>query len=348
DQQRDRLARLLVEQEVGPLLEDEPSLWAQMVTAEFPLTIRVDEAEEDSEAAAPPPAEVPAQEPEETEPAQEPEPQPEEAIAPEPVERTIGENDHTLSGSCVAVNNSTGGISVDPAALAASLLTQTIRPASEGPQILIMHTHATEAYTMEGEDRYVPTDTDRTDDPNYNVLRVGDEMKAVFEEMGFSVLHDTTLYDYPQYTGSYARSMAGIRAWLEEYPSISVVLDVHRDALVADDGTVFKTVTQLEGQSCARVMLVVGTNDGGLDHPGWRDNLNLAAHIQLEMTALSPSLARPINLRSQRFNQHLTPCSLLVEVGSSGNTLQEALRAARCFARSAGAVYQTLLAPGAE
>jgi stage II sporulation protein P len=135
-----------------------------------------------------------------------------------------------------------------------------------------------------------------------------------------------------------------VKQILAEYPSISVVLDVHRDALIADDGTVYKAVTQVEGTNVAQAMLVVGTNDGGLEHPNWQENLNLAAHIQLALTEIEPTLARPINLRSQRFNQHLTPCYLLVEVGTSGNTLQEALAGARYFAQAAGAVYQTLLA----
>lgn len=348
------LAQALVDTEVGAFQQDEPSLWSQMVTSELPLCASEDEAEAEAAQAQLEAMEsdtsfnAPAGEPLEETPATE------ETTAEEPaqdtppddggaVRQTITANSNTVSGSGVEVNNGTQGISVDPAALASSVLTQTIAPASEGPQILIMHTHGSEAYTMVGDDVYVETDTSRTDDPNYNMIRVGEEMKAVFESMGFSVIHDTSLYDYPNYTGSYTRSLAGIQSMLEQYPSISVVLDVHRDALIASDGTVYKAVTQVNGEDVAQVMLVVGTNDGGLTHPGWQDNLNLAAHIQLGMTSIEPTLARPINLRSQRFNQHLTPCSLLVEVGTSGNTLQEAIRGARYFAQAAGTVYQTLL-----
>lgn len=348
------LAQALVDTEVGAFQQDEPSLWSQMVTSELPLCASEDEAEAEAaqaqlEAMASDTSfNAPAGEPLEETPATE------ETTAEEPaqdtppddggaVRQTITANSNTVSGSGVEVNNGTQGITVDPAALASSVLTQTIAPASEGPQILIMHTHGSEAYTMVGDDVYVETDTSRTDDPNYNMIRVGEEMKAVFESMGFSVIHDTTLYDYPNYTGSYTRSLAGIQSMLEQYPSISVVLDVHRDALIASDGTVYKAVTQVNGEDVAQVMLVVGTNDGGLTHPGWQDNLNLAAHIQLGMTSIEPTLARPINLRSQRFNQHLTPCSLLVEVGTSGNTLQEAIRGARYFAQAAGTVYQGLV-----
>ena len=325
------LAQTLLETELAPYLQDEPSLWESMVTSELPLydLTEEDAYEEtilpatDSLSTEEPPAESAPVEPEAAEP--------------------VPTNSNTITGA-INVNNNTSGITVDPAALCESVLTQTIRPASEGPQILIMHTHGSEAYTMAGEDIYTETDTSRTNDPNYNMIRVGEEMKAVFESMGFSVIHDTTLYDYPSYTGSYNRSLAGIQSWLAQYPSISVVLDVHRDALIASDGTVYKAVTQVSGENVAQVMLVCGTNDAGLNHPNWQQNLNLAAHIQMNMTAIEPTLARPVNLRSQRFNQHMTACSLLVEVGTSGNTLQEALRGARYFAQAAGAVYQTLIA----
>lgn len=350
------LAQALVETELGAFGTDEPSLWSQMVTSELPLCVSEDEAEEEAAQAELEALEqgdgfsAPAGEPlaEDTAAtAQAPAEQQETQETPTDdggaVRETITANSNTVSGGGVEVNNGTQGITVDPAALATSVLTQTIAPASQGPQILIMHTHGSEAYTMVGDDIYTETDTSRTDDPNYNMIRVGEEMKAVFESMGFSVIHDTSLYDYPNYTGSYTRSLAGIQSMLEQYPTISVVLDVHRDALIASDGTVYKAVTQVNGEDVAQVMLVVGTNDGGLTHPGWQDNLNLAAHIQLGMTAIEPTLARPINLRSQRFNQHLTPCSLLVEVGTSGNTLQEALRGARYFAQAAGTVYQGLV-----
>lgn len=208
----------------------------------------------------------------------------------------------------------------------------------DGPQILIMHTHGTEAYTMADGDNYTPSDPARTTDENYNMIRIGEEMKEVFEEMGFSVIHDKTLYDYPSYTSSYARSLEGIKSVLEEYPTISVVLDVHRDAMVDSAGHEIPVTTVLDGEDTAQVMLVVGTEDSGLTHPNWEENLALGAEIQRQLMALQPDFPRALNLRSQRFNQHMTPGSLLVEVGTSGNTLQEAIRGARAFARAAGTV----------
>lgn len=214
-----------------------------------------------------------------------------------------------------------------------------LAPASEGPQILILHTHATEAYTMADGDNYKESDPERTTDENYNVIRVGEEMKAVFEDMGLSVVHDKTTYDYPGYSGSYARSLAGAQAYLDKYPTIQVILDVHRDAILDRKGrSVAKTVT-IDGEETAQVMLVVGTDDGGLRHPHWRQNYALDLRIQAAMLEQDPSFPRSIDLRAQRFNQHLTPGCTLVEVGSSGNTLRQALAGARRFARCAGSVY---------
>ncbi|MCD8385102.1 MAG: stage II sporulation protein P [Clostridiales bacterium] len=253
--------------------------------------------------------------------------------APEEVSESITPADASL----LELTNRTDGIEVALSDYLERELTLTV--SQDGPQILIMHTHATEAYTVDDGDEYVASDTARTTDENYNMIRVGEEMKAVFEEMGLSVVHDTTLYDYPSYTGSYARSLEGIKSYLEQYPTISVVLDVHRDALIADDGTVYKLTDTVDGETVAQVMLVVGTDDGGLTHPSWEENLTLATHIQARLLGIDAGFPRAINLRSQRFNQHMTVGSLLVEVGTSGNTLQEALAGARLFARAAGEVY---------
>lgn len=245
----------------------------------------------------------------------------------------------SVSASAIGVDNNTDGKRVDVSALLSGELPLTLQSAEEGPQILIMHTHTTEAYTMSGDDVYTETDTSRTTDERYNMVRIGEEMKAVFESYGLSVIHDTTTYDYPSYNGSYGRSLAGIQAYLEEYPTIAVVLDVHRDALIGSDGTAYATTTEVNGEAVAQVMLVVGTNDSGLEHPNWTDNMAVAVQLQAAMVSLAPDLARDIDLRSQRFNQHLTTGSLLVEVGTSGNTLQEALAGARLFAQAAAAVY---------
>ena len=227
-------------------------------------------------------------------------------------------------------------LDVDLAAAAAATVPITLP--EEGPQILIIHTHGSEAYTPDGTDVYTPSDNNtRTLDTNYNMVRVGTEMEKVFTEMGLGVVHDTTLYDYPQYNGAYDRSAQAVQAYLEQYPTIRIVLDVHRDALIGEDGTVYKAVTTVDGTSTAQVMLVLGSSEGG-EHPNWMENLTLACKIQNGMNTLYPTLARPMTMRSSRYNQQLCSGSLLVEVGTHGNTLQEALAGARLFARAAGQV----------
>lgn len=229
-------------------------------------------------------------------------------------------------------------LDVDLAALADAPVEITL-PDQE-PQILIMHTHGTESYTQDGTDVYIPSDNNnRTLDEGYNMIRIGEEIAQVFTEMGLGVVHDKSLYDYPKYNGAYARSAEGVKQYLEQYPSIRIVLDVHRDALVGEDGTVYKAVTTIDGVKAAQVMLVLGSSEGG-EHPNWRQNLTLAAKLQASMNSLYPTLARPITMRSSVYNQNLTTGSLLVEIGCHGNTLQEALGGARLFARAAG---QTLL-----
>lgn len=262
--------------------------------------------------------------------------------APEEIEaRTLTHADGNLSAADISVNNTTGQ-SIDVAALAAAPVQITL---GDGPQILIMHTHGTEAYTMDGTDNYTSSDAYRTTDPNFNVVRIGTEIQSVLTEMGFSVLHDTRLHDYPAYSGAYDRSKEAVEQYLAEYPSIKVVLDVHRDALVGADGTTYKTRSVVNGEETAQVMLVVGSNDTGLEHPHWQENLTLAIRLQQRLSDTDTTLPRPITVRTNRFNQQLTTGSLLVEVGSHGNTLQEALAAARLFARAAGEELSTLNPP---
>ncbi len=257
------------------------------------------------------------------------------------VERTLIPNStqgYVCAGGLYLYNRT--NLTVDLAAAAAAPVDITLP--QEGPQVLIVHTHGTEAYTPDGADRYEPSDNNsRTLDNNYNVVRVGDEVERVFTELGLTVLHDRTLYDYPKYSGAYDRSGAGIAGYLEQYPSIRIILDLHRDALVGEDGTVYKAVTTIDGVKTAQVMLVLGSSEGG-EHPNWTRNLALAAKIQQSMNTLYPTLARPMALRTPRYNQHMSSGALLVEVGCHGNTLQEALAGARLFARAAGQVLLSL------
>lgn len=211
----------------------------------------------------------------------------------------------------------------------------------EGPQILIVHTHGSESYAQTDGDTYEESDPYRTTDCTHNVVKVGEEMATVFRAHGFQVIHDTTLFDYPAYNGAYDRSKAAVEQWLEQYPTIKIVLDVHRDALVGSGGEVYKLVSEEAGKKVAQVMLVVGTSGSGAEHPRWKDNLAFAVKLQQGLTRGYDSLARPIVLRNSRYNQQLSPGSLLVEVGGHGNTLTEAVDGARLWADN---VARTLLA----
>lgn len=271
--------------------------------------------------------------------------EPPQAVIPENiVERTLvpNESEGYITGAGLYLYNRTD-YTVDLPQTLNAALPFTLSPAADGPQILIIHTHTTEAYTPDGADTYVPSDNSRTVDQTQNMLRVGDEMEAVFTSMGLSVIHDRGLYDYPKYNGAYGRSGAAVAEYLAKYPTIRIVLDVHRDALVGSDGTVYKAVTELDGIKTAQVMVVVGSETTEIAHPGWRDNLALGLKVQKNLDTLFPTLARPMTLRSAVYNQNLSPGSFLVEVGTHGNTLQEALAAARSFARSAGAVFLGLV-----
>ena len=201
-----------------------------------------------------------------------------------------------------------------------------------GPKILIVHTHASEAYTPEAGFSYEPSGELRTQDETRSVIRVGSEIARILEDAGIETLHDTTANDYPSYNGSYARMETIIESYLAEYPSIQMVLDVHRDAVEDQAGFPAALSCTLDGEDYARLMLVVGTDEGGLGHPDWQENLANALKLQALLNRAAPGLCRDIDLRTERFNQHETKGSVLCEFGASGNTLSQALRTARLFA----------------
>ncbi len=246
------------------------------------------------------------------------------------------EGSQYLSDGGVYVYNRTGW------ELDSSLLSQgTVDvPLGEGPQILIVHTHGSEAYSMTDGDLYEESDPYRTTDCTHNVVRVGEEMATVFRTYGFQVIHDTTLCDYPSYNGAYDRSKAVVEQWMAQYPTIKVVLDVHRDALVGSGGEVYKMVSVEAGRKVAQVMMVLGTDAGGADHPRWKDNMAFALRLQRNLVKGYASLVRPTVLRKSRYNQQLCPGSILVEVGGHGNTLSEAIAGGRLWADN---VARTLL-----
>lgn len=239
----------------------------------------------------------------------------------------------------IRVDNSTD-YSIDTAALLTEGPSQTLQAGK--PQILIIHTHSSEAYAMDDFDRYEASDTNRTQDVNYNVIRVGDALTEALQRYGLEVIHDREIYDYPSYTGSYTRCGDTINRYLTEYPSIAIVIDVHRDAIGSGD-VVYKTVAEDEDTPCAQTMFVVGTDGSGLEHPDWEENLKLALYLQAAVHLKHPTLQRSVKLVQERYNQQLTTGSLILEVGSNGNTLREALNAIEFFAEGAGPALAALV-----
>lgn len=200
------------------------------------------------------------------------------------------------------------------------------------PAVLIVHTHGSEAYTPAGEDMYTESDPYRTEDRDFNVVRVGEELKAELESYGISVIHDTTLHDYPSYNGSYNRAFETIAGYIDEYPSIKIVIDLHRDAIENYDGTPHKAEAKIDGETCSQLLFVMGTNASGLNHPVWQENMKLAVKLQYAMNELFPGLAKPICVSQYRYNQHMTSGSMILEVGCTGNTLQESIASMKYFA----------------
>ena len=196
---------------------------------------------------------------------------------------------------------------------------------SDAPTVLIVHTHATEGYA--GTEGY------RSLDETENMVAVGDEVARVLEAGGISVIHDKTYHDHPDYDGAYSDARSTIRKYLTQYPTIAMVLDIHRDATDATEGQLITSAT-VGGQKSAQLMMVVGTDASGNYHPKWQENLSLALKLSALLEQENPGICRPINLRSERFNMDLTAGSLLVEVGAAGNTLAEAKIAANALARA--------------
>ena len=203
----------------------------------------------------------------------------------------------------------------------------------EGPTVLILHSHATESYTKSKGESYKESSDYRTLNENYNMLSIGAYLEEKLKEGGLSVVHAKDLHDYPSYSGSYVNSRKTVQAYLKKYPTIQLVLDLHRDA--ADDGFggQMDTSATVDGKESARLMMVVGTNAGGMNHPNWEDNLALAMKLHVVLEKRFPGLCRTISFRKQRFNQDLSPGALLIEVGAAGNTHAEALVAADALAR---------------
>ena len=237
----------------------------------------------------------------------------------------------TREGGIATLNRS--GTAVDIAAALARDLTVGWAQ-TDLPQVLILHTHTTEGYMTYEADYYNAADRHRTHDHTRNVCAVGEALRLTLAAYGIVAIHDTTVHDDPVYTGAYTRSAQVAQEYLEKYPSIQIVLDLHRDS-VEDGGAMVRPTAVVEGKKAAQLMLITGVvSTEALPHPHWQENLTLATRWQAALEEVSPDLMRPLNTVASRYNQHLSPGWVLVEVGAEGNTVEEAVYSAQILGRT--------------
>lgn len=239
------------------------------------------------------------------------------------ISRYISPYNAGLSYNGVYLKNSTD-LTVDIKELLESPLTFKISK-DGSPQVLIVHTHTTETYMTEESDYYTEAFSSRTRQSDKNMVSVGKRVAEKLNGAGIKTLHDTTEHDYPNYTGSYSRAANTINSYLKKYPSIKVVLDLHRDAVSSGESDKVKLVTEIDGKKAAQVMLVMGSQSGSVTNfPNWKENLKLAVRLQQKIEQKYPTLARPLSLMPKNYNESLTTGSLLIEFGTDVNTLAEA------------------------
>ena len=190
------------------------------------------------------------------------------------------------------------------------------------PQVLIMHTHTTESFEPYERDFYDNSFSYRTTDPSKNTVMIGEEIKKGLTKAGINTIHDTTIHDYPSYNGSYEISEQTVKSYLEQYPSIKIVLDIHRDALESNNNLI-QPVANINGKKAAQIMIISGCDDGTMGMPNYLQNFRLASLFQQQLEQDWSGLTRPILFDYRKYNQHLTTGSLLIEVGSHGNTLDQ-------------------------
>ncbi len=235
----------------------------------------------------------------------------------------------------VTVRNTTPSHGIDIQSALQKPVSLSVENKAE-PTVLIFHTHTTETYEMLNYGWYTADYVTRSDDPARNMVRVGDALCEELEKMGVGVIHDTEIHD-AKYTGAYDRSRETIEKIMAEYPSIKVVIDVHRDAIKQSDGTRVKPTATINGKKAAQIMIIAGCEDGKVtSFPTWEENLTFALRLQEIAETKYPGLMRPILFSARKYNMDVTPCSVLLEMGSDSNTLEEAEYSGRLIGTALG------------
>ena len=196
--------------------------------------------------------------------------------------------------------------------------------------ILIFHTHTCESYTPTEQYNYQQTGNFRTTDLNFSVARVGDELTNYLMGYGFNVVHDKTYHDYPAYTGSYTRSKTTVENILQSNPT-DIIIDLHRDAIGSKSN--YDPSVKIGDDVAAQLMFVIGTNGGGLYHPNWQTNLKFAIEFQQKANEMYPGLFKTMIVRNSRYNQHLGKAATIIEVGSTGNTLEQCMNSMKYLSK---------------
>ena len=196
--------------------------------------------------------------------------------------------------------------------------------------ILIFHTHTCESYTPTEQYNYQQTGNFRTTDLNFSVARVGDELANYLMGYVFNVVHDKTYHDYPAYTGSYTRSKATVEGILQSNPT-DIIIDLHRDAIGSKSN--YDPSVKIGDDVAAQLMFVIGTNGGGLYHPNWQTNLKFAIELQQKANEMYPGLFKTMIVRNSRYNQHLGKAATIIEVGSTGNTLEQCMNSMKYLSK---------------
>ena len=232
-----------------------------------------------------------------------------EVVTPNP----IAENANVQYGNVKIKNQTTYNLTED-------ILNPNIK--IDNKNILIFHTHSCESYTPSEKYQYSQTGNYRTTDKNYSVIRVGNELENYLKQYNINVIHDTSYHDYPSYTGSYTRSLQTVENILKTNQS-DIIIDLHRDAVGSRPD--YAPTVKIGEDYAAQIMFVIGTNEGGLWHPNWQQNLKFAVKVQQMAEEMYPGLFKPIMLTKSRYNQHTGKYANIMEIGSTGNTLDQCL-----------------------
>ena len=237
----------------------------------------------------------------------------------------------------INIRNTTS-VALDPASLLSADLPFRLED-NHSVQVLVYHTHSCESYLPDDSGVYYDDFYPRSTDGDQGVIAVGEMLVQTLRAKGIGAVHDTTLHDYPSYEGSYARSWETVAKYKEKYPDIKITIDLHRDSMTAEDGTKYKPTFTFEGHKAAQLMIMAGYDDSG-DFPFWNENLIFAMQLQKRCEDMYPDMTRPLNFGEYVYNMNFNNGSLLIEVGTDANTVQESCRTGEYLANALSSLLQ--------